>query len=524
MTEPSGFVEGALRIVTHNPYRRQNGAIEADVEILVDDKRVVLDHIAIFNSTQRHTLAESAARRMGTVGVKMSADSIEQTLERAAEAVWDELKEQEAEEETVDLARGAEPEPREWRIEDFAPERFPTFIYGGPGTLKTYLAGQMAICLRTGLPFLGRAVKACRVLVLDWELDETEYRRRLWHLARSLGLESPPGIYYRRMHRPLLTAIPDIRAEIARLGVEVPLIDSFSIAGCSEKDTAIAGIQALDSLGVTPIIFDHQARTLEKESYAGKQPFGSTFKEIGARAVWQVELANVQPSRWAVEMLLRNQKESFTSKQEEIAMRVSFFSDRVSIEPIDASESVGLVAKLPKLRQVELALGALSPTTCEAITAEVGFKAGPYLTTLKKLGKAHSEPTSERKNAPHTFCAVVPEMPEIVEKEEETTGEAAIEIPTPPGNGSKPVGVLSEWPHCQGCGRMLPICYNRLNRTACPDCAQEGIGVEPMPDLLRRQLADLHTCWQCKGSIECSCMRPDALHTCLSCLLEEVIA
>ncbi len=80
-------------------------------------------------------------------------------------------------------------DPDAWLIPGVMPAGVPVVIAGHPKSQKTFVAEHMAICLAAGFDWLGRKVKRCRVLLLPREDSVRETRKRIWRLARGLGVD-----------------------------------------------------------------------------------------------------------------------------------------------------------------------------------------------------------------------------------------------------------------------------------------------------------------------------------------------
>jgi len=84
-----------------------------------------------------------------------------------------------------------EDDSRDWVVRGFLLASAPNIIAGPPKSKKTLVALHLMICITAGLElWLGRfPITAGRVLVLAHEDPKRETRRRLWRLARGLGLD-----------------------------------------------------------------------------------------------------------------------------------------------------------------------------------------------------------------------------------------------------------------------------------------------------------------------------------------------
>lgn len=78
--------------------------------------------------------------------------------------------------------------PRRWIIEHLIPEGEPTLIYGPGAAGKSLALFQLAVCIATGRPFLGRDVPTGRVLFYTCEDGADEIKRRGEDILKSVGV------------------------------------------------------------------------------------------------------------------------------------------------------------------------------------------------------------------------------------------------------------------------------------------------------------------------------------------------
>lgn len=77
-----------------------------------------------------------------------------------------------------------------WIVRGVLATAVPQVIAGPPKSRKTFIAEHLAICIAAGIPWLGKfPVRRGRVLILPLEDSRRETRRRIWRLARGLGLD-----------------------------------------------------------------------------------------------------------------------------------------------------------------------------------------------------------------------------------------------------------------------------------------------------------------------------------------------
>ena len=88
---------------------------------------------------------------------------------------------------------GPPPPPRDWIVPSFMPAREITLFTGPGGSGKSLLAQQLASCLATGEPFLGKEVKLRNVLYLTAEDDDDELERRQRNIMARIGRGTANG-------------------------------------------------------------------------------------------------------------------------------------------------------------------------------------------------------------------------------------------------------------------------------------------------------------------------------------------
>lgn len=297
----------------------------------------------------------------------------------------------------VNMAEAEEPAPRRWRIEGILPERYPAIIFGDGGHGKSYLALFAATAVVAGFPFLGLVTQRGPVLYLDWELDNEEFTRRAYQVARGFGLERPPhGLLYVRATAPLLEIADQIANLVTSEGLGLVVVDSLGPAcGGSDPEAArsiIPVMGVLRDLGVTSLTVDHQAKMQQGQDYAAKTPFGSAYKYNLARAVWQTERADKREG--ALSLLLRHKKANFGPLLQNIGVRLTFEGHTVRLERVDPMDVPTLLEKLPARERVWAELRDRGETTVEELVEATGLVEKTVrnaLTALRKDGQADSD-------------------------------------------------------------------------------------------------------------------------------------
>ena len=144
-----------------------------------------------------------------------------------------------------------------WLIDRFLPEGMVTSLYGPGGGCKSLTAALAAVCVSTGLPFLGLdPARRGKVLYCDYDatLDELDARVKLL----SAGLHvTAPEIAYRTCAGPFHEQIEDVARIVSEHEIILGVVDSAgrALAGAAADGAdANAGITRLyDALRYVPI-------------------------------------------------------------------------------------------------------------------------------------------------------------------------------------------------------------------------------------------------------------------------------
>lgn len=86
------------------------------------------------------------------------------------------------------VLEGTEPEPTNWRVDGWFPERTVTLLAANGGVGKSNLSLQMGVALAQGLEFLGLQTKPSRVLVISGEDEARTVHFRVANICKDLGV------------------------------------------------------------------------------------------------------------------------------------------------------------------------------------------------------------------------------------------------------------------------------------------------------------------------------------------------
>ena len=292
-----------------------------------------------------------------------------------------------------------EPAPRHYAVDQLVPTGATTTLFAPGGFGKSLLGVLLATTLATGRSFLDHSTIKSSVLYIDAELDEDEFLRRAYRVARGLGLESPPeGVNYVRLRGSLMN--PITAAEVAHLkeeaGADVVILDSFmaSTLGGDMVGNATDTTQAyryLDNLG-TCITIDHTPKPAPDSNHSNLSPYGSVFKQNWSRSVLQLVRAE------GGGLVLRQTKHNFGPLADQIPFSLEFRDDQIDVELLAPNDDrlAGIGSHLPAVERVAHALASHGPSgaTVEELAQDVERSVSTvrdHLTVLRKQGRADTD-------------------------------------------------------------------------------------------------------------------------------------
>lgn len=296
---------------------------------------------------------KSALRQLSTLGIDVAragsepggdaaaiVRAAEESLRCISRAVPDSrsLNKRERECSIVRAWEQTEPEPMKYVIEGLVHDQQLAGIFGDGGSGKSLLSIYTGLCVATGSDFFGRVVAQRPVLFLDWELEQSEFLRRAYRIARGMGLgRLPESVNYVELSLPLTDArvFDFCRAAVRDTAAGVVFVDSFAPASCASDQIAPSEIvpfmQQLRSLG-TVIALDHVPKTI---GAAGPpvRAYGSTYKHNLVRSSMRLERAERGGMR------LTQVKNNFGPSAEPITFAMVHTYDTVRFEQIEANDS-----------------------------------------------------------------------------------------------------------------------------------------------------------------------------------------
>lgn len=186
------------------------------------------------------------------------------------------------------------PEPQRFTVEHYIPEGHSTIIAGHGGVGKSYQLMHMAVCISMGMPFMGLSTVKSNVLLVDFEMKEIDFNRRLLRVLNGMGFNGnlPSQITYWNPGADMLSAnvgapiYKRLKRRVDLLGAGVVMVDSLTAACADDVKEATDMAKVMRFLGMsakTVIALDHVPHTSKGSKEAS--PFGSVMKTNLARSV-----------------------------------------------------------------------------------------------------------------------------------------------------------------------------------------------------------------------------------------------
>lgn len=172
-------------------------------------------------------------------------------------------------------------EPLVWVVDGILPMGSLSIWYGAPGTLKSMILADLAMCVAAGSRWLakpqsptssGFATTPGAVLWLDFDNGQRRTHERFAALAKGRRLGDATPIYYVSMPEPVLSAgdTESIRALAGRIvdrNISLVVIDNLGvIVGEADENSAdmqrpMAGLRWLAETGPAVVVIHHQRKS-----------------------------------------------------------------------------------------------------------------------------------------------------------------------------------------------------------------------------------------------------------------------
>lgn len=215
----------------------------------------------------------------------------------------------------------------------------PTTFFGDGSSLKSYFLFSMALSMGLGArTFAGLSVPYLPVLVVDYEDDASNFRRRLKRVAKGIEPDMDPmGVHYWPAEGiPLRDQVDAIKRKCDKEGIGLVIIDSAGPAcGGAPEDAVVAlsFFRALKKLGLPTIVIAHITKGGDT-----MKPFGSVFWHNESRRTWYVHRVQEEDSD-ELDIGLFCRKVNDGRKPSPMAFHASFDGSngpiRISMESLD---------------------------------------------------------------------------------------------------------------------------------------------------------------------------------------------
>lgn len=233
----------------------------------------------------------------------------------------------------------------EWDIDGFPLlKTLPTMLFADSESGKSYFA----MWIMGRLAQMGENVMYC-----DWEFDEREHRRRLGRLFQPM----PKNLFYVRCDTPFPQQVDRLAKLLHQHKCRYMVIDSvgFAAEGPAEtQETAAKHFKALRILGVGSLNIAHTPKSTEEGRDA--TIYGSTFWKAGARSIWFIDKAQVNP-KGELRFGLHHRKNNVGERMAPRGYRLVWDKQRTRVEKIDIRSVEELTAGLPILERIKKILG-----------------------------------------------------------------------------------------------------------------------------------------------------------------------
>jgi hypothetical protein len=298
------------------------------------------------------------------------------------------------------VSEAPEPEMREYVLDGLVPEGAATSLYGDGGVAKSLLAMSLCVSAARGQDrWMGRDVKGCAALYVDFELTADEQVRRAKALCRGSGYGGVPDElhYMSALGHDSDSAFWSAYKAADDYGVGLLVVDSFGLAlhGEAESATDVIGfyksrLEPFVSEGIAVVLVDHQAKG--GTSYQQRTSFGSVYKRNLVRSEIQVEALDQDEDRGTLDLVFRHTKHNFGPRIRPFGAQVGFSEGEIQIGPVELEASrMVLEEGMKATDRVLLAMSDLDgPITAMEITehSQMNLKTVKNaLTSLKRRRK-----------------------------------------------------------------------------------------------------------------------------------------
>lgn len=258
--------------------------------------------------------------------------------------------------------------------------RQPTILFGTGGTAKSLTALAFGLSIHMDRPIIPglEAVSRTRVLLLDWEFDAWEHKRRM----RELVGAQMPDLVYARGEAALRDQVDRVKRVVREQEIGFVIVDSIGPALGGDPmnpEVALGFFNALRRIGLGALCIAHIAKNSDEET-----PFGSVFFHNMARSTWLVK-RHRDGGPDTLDVGLFNKKSNTSRLAEPIGLRYVWTDGRVAVERTDVRDIEGLREEVPTRSRLRHALSGGRIAETEELADELEIKVDTCRKTLQRM-------------------------------------------------------------------------------------------------------------------------------------------
>jgi AAA domain len=370
--------------------REGSDGLHAEVSIRRDGEEVHWSRLGLLSDRSRDGIIKRLERSLlATDGAPVPWPTM---VDKAARVVADAVRRGEP-------AAPIHPRPitgLRFLVDPLMPLGQPTIVYADGGTGKSTLALILAVAIATHskLPVVD-VCQSVPVMFADYESSEPVIAELVYLIERGLGVSCGERLLYRRMVRPLIAEAPALRAEIARAGVGLFILDSTGPAAHDDPASAgaaLATMTSLRSLGpITTLAVAHVSAAGADQRAA--RPYGSVYYANIARSCWEVRRTSEDTDDDLL-LALYHRKVNHGRLRAPLSLRVHFAADRITLHPSTLADAPDLMARATYRQRIKAMLATGKLTTEELAEALDNAPVTTIRKTLERMRDKYHEVVS----------------------------------------------------------------------------------------------------------------------------------
>lgn len=268
--------------------RQERNSCKARLFIKVDEHTLAWSTLSVEDDADRVRLSNSAWKHLAVEDQKaFKPAELKHFLDQFCEHLWDAYTERfEAE----FLTPADEMTPTEFALRPYVVIGGGTILFAPPGRGKSYTALLMAVSVDAGCSRIWQVDRPRPVMFLNLERARLSLQRRVALVNLALGLEAQrPLLFINARGKGLRDIEEAARRSVAKLGVEVIVLDSISRAGLGslvEDRPANAIIDTLSRICPTWVALAHTPRQDETHAYGSQMM--DAGEDVGVQLITQI--------------------------------------------------------------------------------------------------------------------------------------------------------------------------------------------------------------------------------------------